>query len=90
MLNLHDPDLLDRKCRKRIRLIPVSKGDKTIVLTGFKADRVYVTDGTVREDIKVTIAIDREGGTYGGYYALMPSAALNDVKTATSDIISKN
>lgn len=79
IINLGDPDLLDKKARRRIRLIPISRGGATHVLTGIKPDRVTVLKGDTREDVNVTLAIDREGGSFGGYGALMPSAALDDV-----------
>ena len=79
IINLTDPDVVDKNARRRIRLIPISRGGSTHVLTGIKPDRVTVVSGDVREDINVTLAIDREGGTFGGFGALMPSAALDDV-----------
>ena len=79
VVDLSDPDLLEREIRKRIRLIPVSKGGVTHVLTGVRADSVRVVRGEVSEEISVTLAIDKEGGTYGGFEALLPSAAISDV-----------
>ena len=81
MLDLHDPDLLSRRDRKRIRLIPITNGGKTGVFTGFKPDKVTVIGNEEKHNIRVTVAIDKEGGNYGGYYALMPAAALdNDIR----------
>jgi hypothetical protein len=65
--------------RKRIRLIPISRDGKTHVLTGVKIDSVRAVSGGVYEDVAVTVAIDKEGGDFGGYEALMPSAALCNV-----------
>lgn len=79
---LYDPDLLDREIRKRIRLIPISKFGATHVLTGVRVDKVNVVvddKGDKKEEISVIVAIDKEEGTYGGYYALVPSCALKDV-----------
>jgi len=66
--------------RKRIRLVPVTRGQQTHVLTGMRVDPVQVFGKNGSEEIAVTVAIDKEGGNYGGYSALMPSAAINDVR----------
>lgn len=73
-----DIDLLDRQVKKRIRLIPVSRGGETHVLVGVKADSVKIIKQDMAEEISVTLAIDKEGGTFGGFKALMPSAALEN------------
>lgn len=78
IISLCDIDSLDRHIKKRIRLIPVSRGGSTHVLVGVKADSVRIINGEDREDIRVTLAIDKEGGTFGGFEALMPSAALDN------------
>ena len=79
VVELCDPDALDKDTRKRIRLIPVSMGGATRVLTGVRADGVYVLLENKKEEISVTVAIDKEGGTYDGYFALAPGAVLNGV-----------
>lgn len=81
MIELRDPDMLSKKDRKRIRLIPISANGKTAVVTGFKADCVKVWHDKKSELIRATIAIDKEGGSYGGYFALISAAALNNVVT---------
>ena len=78
IIDLCDIDSLDRKVKKRIRLIPVSRGGATHVLVGVKADGVCVINGENKEEVKVTLAVDKEGGSFGGYGALMPSAALDN------------
>lgn len=62
----------------RIRLIPIALGGFSGIMRGVKADEVRIFDKKGSK-IRVTIAIDKEGGTYGGYTALMPSAALDNV-----------
>lgn len=79
IVELHNIDLLDREIKKRIRLIPVSRGGVTHVLVGIKADSVNVISEGKREEIRATIAIDKEGGTFGGFEALVPSGALDYV-----------
>ena len=80
ILDLRDPDSVDRETRKRIRLIPVSRGGQTHVLVGVRVDRVEVIKGDLHEEIYVTVAIDKEGGDYGGYDALMPAAVFDNGK----------
>ena len=71
VLDLCDIDHLDVKLQKRIRLIPVSRGDQTHVMTGFLPDSVRC--GEAWQQVDVTLAIDKEDGTYGGFDALIPS-----------------
>ena len=78
ILDLRDPDSVDREIRKRIRLIPVSRGGVTHVLVGVRVDEVNVVKDGKREAILVTVAIDKEGGSYGGYDALMPAAVVGN------------
>ena len=78
IIELSEIDSLDKNVKKRIRLIPVTMGDRTHVLVGVKADKVKLIKAEGEEEISVTLAIDKEGGDYGGYKALMPSAALDN------------
>lgn len=78
IIDLCDIDSLDRATKKRIRLIPVTRGGHTHVLVGVKADSVKVICGDKTEQIPVTLAIDKEGGSFGGFEALMPSAVLDN------------
>ena len=80
LIELRDPDSLDKATRKKIRLVPISYGGATRVLTGIKADEVNIVAGDKRFEISVTIAIDRDDGTFGGFYALIPAEAVSDVK----------
>lgn len=81
IIELCDIDSLDRAVKKRIRLIPVTRGGETHVLVGVKMDSVKAVMGEKAEVLRVTIAIDKEGGSYGGFKALLPSAALDNVIT---------
>lgn len=78
IIDLSDIDALDRSVKKRIRLIPVSRGGQTHVLVGVKADNVRIKRMDKYEELRVTLAVDKEGGSFGGYMALMPSAALDN------------
>ena len=79
VVDLLDPDNIDREIRKRIRLIPISSGSNRRVLIGVKPDSVRIFSNGKSEPIKVTIAIDKEEGSYGGYDSLMPASALDNV-----------
>lgn len=67
--------------KKRIRLVPIKKSGKVETMLAIKPESISVlTDGgKQREKISVTVAIDNEGGSYGGYSGLIPSAAIRDV-----------
>ena len=81
IIDLRDPDTLDRNVRKRIRLIPVSRGGVTHVLTGVKADSVSVCEGEKSYPVSVTLAIDKEKGSYDGFFALISSGVVGNAKT---------
>ena len=78
IIDLSDIDALDKDIKKRIRLIPISRNGSTHMLVGVKTDAVYVINGDKKEEVRVTLAVDKEGGTFGGFSALMPSAALDN------------
>ena len=64
---------------KKIRIIPTSFGGTSLVY-GIRPDEAFVvTKDRTRVSIRVVIAIDKEGGTYGGYNALLPSSAIDNV-----------
>ena len=44
----------------------------THVMTGIRVDKVFICNGSHKEEIDATIVIDKEEGTYGGYFALTP------------------
>lgn len=71
-------DMLDEDYRRRIRLIPVTRMNETHVMTGVRPDSVVITEGGRSEEVDFTVAIDKEGGTYGGYEALAPLAVIRD------------
>jgi hypothetical protein len=80
IMELCDIDKLDSNYKKRIRLIPVTRHGETHVITGVKVDEIsaYNKRGK-REALNVTVAIDKEGGTFGGFDALIPYSAVRDV-----------
>ena len=76
VIELSHVDDVGNDYRKRIRLIPVTRNGETHVMTGVRVDRVLVLKEKFKEEINATIAIDKEDGTYGGYYALAPYVAV--------------
>ena len=78
IIELSNIDMLDRNVKKRIRIIPVSRGGHTHMFVGVKADAVRLVGERGSDELRVTLAIDKEGGDYGGYKALMPAAALDN------------
>ena len=72
--------LLGDGIKPRVRLIPQSGADGVKLLMGVRPDCVkIIKKNKTLEDIDVIIAIDKEGGTYGGYEALLPSSVTEDV-----------
>jgi len=70
---------LPEDLKKRIRLIPVDRSDGKSILYGFLCDYVTVVNKGKYENINVSFAIDKKGELYGGYPALMPATALDNV-----------
>ena len=78
IISLNDVDALDKKTKKRIRLIPLTKSDETHVYVGFVPDDVKVHYAGKAYSADVTVAIDKEGGDFGGFLALMPYSAVSN------------
>lgn len=76
VIELSHIDSLGNDFRKRIRLIPVTRSTETHVMTGVRVDRVLLIKDKFKEEVNATIVIDKEDGTYGGYYALAPYVAV--------------
>lgn len=64
---------------KKLRIIPIERGDGKKILYGFVADKVEVEIKNRRESINVTLAIDKKGESYGGFSALLPLSAIENV-----------
>lgn len=79
IIELSNIDSLEKNVKKRIRLIPITRSGETHVLVGVKADAVKIIDKDRVEELRVTLAVDKEGGDFGGFSALMPAAALDNV-----------
>ena len=76
VIELWHLDSLSTEFKKRIHLIPVTRSAQTHVMTGVRVDKVTVYNGDRAERIDATIVIDKEEGTFGGYYALTPYVAI--------------
>lgn len=72
-------DFLPINIKKRLRLIPVKKGGETKILFGFLSDYVTVVLNNKYENVNVSFAVDKKGDLYGGYPALMPAQAIDNV-----------
>ena len=71
---------LPSEMKRRIRLIPITRDGGVKILIGIRPDIVrIICKGGKAEEIDLIIAIDKEGGTYGGYEALLPASAIEDV-----------
>ena len=69
----------DSEIKKRIRIIPASFGGNKKILYGVKPDSAYVITKKRKEKISVIIVVNNEENDFGGYDALIPFAALEDV-----------
>ena len=76
LTELTSVDSLDRMLQKRIRLIPMTVGGKTRVAVGLRTD--YVKHLQSGEELELTVAIDKEEGSFGGYCGLVPAVALKN------------
>ena len=70
---------IDQTLGCRLRLIPVTFGKVKRLLIGFSPDAVYVKTKRGLQEIDVVVAIDKDGGGYGGREALVPSVVIRDV-----------
>ncbi len=78
VVELSNIDGLGGHFRKRIRLIPVTRNGKTHVMTGVRTDKVSIIGPDGEDEVMVTLAIDKEEGSFGGYDALLPSSVMQD------------
>lgn len=64
---------LDYHYKKQLRVIPTRSLGFEKMLYGFYLDQITLYFGKKQRQAALTIAIDPEGGTYGGFDALAPS-----------------
>ena len=72
-------DVLPDALRRRVRLVPVSRDGKTHIMIGVRADKIELITEDRCEPVEMTVVIDREGGKFGGYDALVPLDAIENV-----------
>ena len=77
LIDLTEIDRMEKSLQRRIRLIPMTVGGKTTVVTGIKTDYVIFLGN--EEKVDLTVAFDKEEGSFDGYYALSPAIAAGDV-----------
>ena len=78
-LNKSEDITSNKRLNKRIRVIPISYGSTSQILYGIRADGVFLDLREKREELSVIIALDKNGGKYGGYSVLMPSSAISGI-----------
>ncbi len=74
ILELEGVDSLSCDIKRRIRLIPVSRGERTHVMTGYIPEGVELYRKGAWESVDVTLVIDKEEGDFGGYSVLIPAS----------------
>ena len=77
--NLMGNGIYYEEVKKRLRLIPVNAGGTTRILKAISPERASVLVDGAEEEIRITLAIDEEGESYGGYAALVPLSALDNI-----------
>ena len=77
--SVNDYDKLTENLKRRIRIIPITRGRSTVILYGIKPDKTLLVKGNRNTEIEITLAIDTEEGDYGGYPALIPLSCLEDL-----------
>lgn len=79
--NTADVQEVDKALLKRICVIPAHSIGGKGLLIGIRADEVKIFDDSDNSEqaIDIIIAADKEDGTYGGFGALIPAAALDGV-----------
>ncbi len=75
----HNTDSISDEIRKKLRIIPINSSGGGKILCAIKPDSVMVIKANRTEKINITIAFDNEGGSFGGYDALVPLSALENV-----------
>lgn len=64
--------------KKSIRIIPVKRGEKSVLLVGARPERAWIEKNNKIIDLNITVAIDNEGGSFGGFLGLIPAIVTND------------
>lgn len=67
------------KLDRHVRLIPINKSGQRTLTLGIRPERVMIMRGREYAETKLTFIIDDEEGSFGGYEALIPAAALENL-----------
>ncbi len=70
---------VSEKMKQRIRVIPISGINEKKILCGFRPDSTFVEKNGKYERINLIIAFDKEDGSFAGFDALIPYAALETI-----------
>ncbi len=70
---------ISEKIKRKVRAVPISTATETKILCGLRPDSAFVVKRNECERIKLTIAFDQEGGSFAGFDALIPLAALENI-----------
>ena len=73
-------DEIPAELKKRLRFVPISMAGGRKILFAVRPQTAFLILKKREEQIKLTLAIDNDGGTYGGYGALMPTSAIDNIK----------
>ena len=77
--DISETHLINERIKKRIRAIPISTAAGSKLLCGFRPDAVFVLKNDGFEKINLTMAFDKEGGSFCGFDALIPCSALENI-----------
>lgn len=77
--DIYEAQAISEKIRKRVRIIPISTALNSKILLGLRPDSVFVLNPRGCEKINLTIAFDKEGGSFAGFEALIPLIALENI-----------
>ena len=76
--DIFEAQAISEKVKKRVRAVPISTLTEHKILLGFRPDSVFLVKNNGYEKIDLIIAFDKEGGSFAGFDALIPLAALEN------------
>lgn len=77
--DISETENISEKMKQRIRVIPISGISERKILCGFRPDSTFIEKNGKFERVNLTIAFDKEDGSFGGFDALLPYAALENI-----------
>ena len=77
--DISEAENVSEKMKHRIRVIPILGISEKRILCGFRPDAAFVERNGKYEYINLTIAFDKEEGSFAGFDALIPYAALENI-----------